>query len=61
MADRGTIPFETSDNMLRLAEEAGLGTRDLSRIEVVGSPIKDVVFDYAAMRKRDVIGRNAGV
>ena len=62
MADRGTIPFETSDNMLRLAEEAGLGTRDLSRIEVVGSPIKDVVFDYAAMRKRDVkIGRNAGI
>jgi uncharacterized protein (DUF362 family) len=61
MADRGTIPFEMSDNMLRLAEEAGLGTRDLSRIEVVGSPIKDVVFDYAAMRKRDVIGRNAGI
>jgi uncharacterized protein (DUF362 family) len=62
MADRGTIPFETSDNMLRLAEEAGLGTRDLSRIEVVGSPIKDVVFDYAAMRKRDVkIERNAGI
>ncbi len=51
MVDRGTHPFETSDNMLRLAEEAGLGTRDLNRIEVVGSRIKDAVFDYAAHRK----------
>jgi hypothetical protein len=36
MADRGTPPFETSnsDNMLRLAEDVGLGTRDLRRIEM---------------------------
>ena len=54
MANRGTPPFQTSDNMLRLAEEAGLGTRDLRRIEIVGSPIKDVVFNYAGMRKRDM-------
>lgn len=52
MADRGTHPFETSDNMLRLAEEAGLGTRDLSRIEVVGARVKDVVFNYAAQPRR---------
>jgi uncharacterized protein (DUF362 family) len=52
MADRGTHPFETSDNMLRLAEQAGLGTRDLSRIEVVGARVKDVVFNYAAQQKR---------
>jgi uncharacterized protein (DUF362 family) len=59
MADRGTAPFQTSDNMLRLAEEAGLGTRNLSRIEVVGSPIKDVVFDYPAEQKRNAkAGRN---
>ena len=51
MVDRGTHPFETSENMSRLAEEAGLGTRDLNRIEVVGSRIKDAVFDYAAHRK----------
>ncbi len=53
MADRGTPPFKTSnsDNMLRLAEDAGLGTRDLKRIEVVGTPIKEAVFDYAAIRK----------
>ncbi len=51
MADRGTHPFETSDNMLRLAEEAGLGTRDLNRIEVIGAQIKDVTFNFdAALR-----------
>ena len=46
MADRGTAPFETSDNMLRLAEHLGVGTRDLSRIEVAGPPIEKVRFDF---------------
>lgn len=46
MADRGSPPFQTSDNMLRLAEEAGLGTRDLRRIEVLGSRVQDVVYRY---------------
>ena len=46
MADRGTAPFEFCDSTLRLAEELGVGTRDLPRIEVVGSRIEDVVFDY---------------
>ncbi len=39
MADRGTAPFETSDSMLKLAEQLGIGTRDPSRIEVLGLPI----------------------
>jgi hypothetical protein len=39
MAEHGTPPFETSYSMLKLAEEAGIGTRDLSRIEVIGLPI----------------------
>lgn len=39
MADRGTPPFEHCDNTLRLAEEQGIGTRDLKRIEVLGLPI----------------------
>ena len=53
-ADRGTPPFKTSnsDNMLRLAEDVGLGTRDLKRIEVVGTPIKQALYDYAALRTR---------
>ena len=52
MADRGTPPFETCDSTLRLAEEAGIGTRDLKRIEVVGSRIEQVRFDFARIRKQ---------
>ena len=52
MADRGTPPFERCDSTLKLAEEAGLGTRDLQRIEVVGTPIAEAKFDFAAIRKQ---------
>ena len=45
-ADRGTAPFETCDNTLRLAEQLGVGTRDLSRIEVMGASIPKVRFNY---------------
>ena len=51
MADRGTPPFETCDNTLRLAEDAGLGTRDLKRIEVVGTPVVQARFDFASLRR----------
>lgn len=39
MAEHGTAPFEKCDNTLRLAEQAGIGTCDLKRIEVLGLPI----------------------
>jgi uncharacterized protein (DUF362 family) len=52
LADRGTPPFERCDSTLRLAEEAGVGTRDLSRIEVAGVAIADATFDFAGIRKR---------
>jgi uncharacterized protein (DUF362 family) len=51
MADRGTPPFERCDSTLRLAEDVGLGTRDLKRIEVIGTPIREAMFDWAALRK----------
>ena len=35
-----------SDNILLLGEAAGLGTADLSRIEVRGGRVKDLVFDF---------------
>jgi hypothetical protein len=38
--------------MLRLGEELGVGLRDLKRNEVVGVPIADVRFDFAAVRER---------
>lgn len=46
MADRGTAPFQDCDSTLRLAEELGVGTRDLKQIEVIGTPVKDVVFKF---------------
>jgi uncharacterized protein (DUF362 family) len=46
MADRGTPPFETCDSTLRLAEQLGVGTRDLSRIEVLGTPISEARFNF---------------
>ena len=51
MADRGTPPFEVCDSTLRLAEDVGLGTRDLGRIEVAGTPIEEARFDFAALRR----------
>jgi uncharacterized protein (DUF362 family) len=40
MADRGAAPFEKCDSTLKLAEQLGLGTRDLRKIEVRGLPIE---------------------
>lgn len=58
MADRGASPFTSCDNTLRLAEEAGIGTRDLKRIELVGTPIEKAKFDFSALpRRRPPIGR----
>jgi len=50
MADRGITPFETCDSTLRLAEDLGVGTRDLHRIEVLGVPIQQARFDFKAYR-----------
>ncbi len=59
MAVRGTPPFETADSTLALAEGVGIGTRDLRRIEVIGGPIREPAFDYAALRRarRSAAGR----
>jgi len=51
MAQRGTPPFEDCDSTLQLAEAAGVGTRDLRRIEVIGTPIAEAQFDFAGIRK----------
>ena len=48
MADRGTAPFEHCDSTLKLAEQLGLGTRDLKRIEVLGMPIAKARVDFRA-------------
>ncbi len=45
-AGRGTKPFLHGDNTMRLAEDAGIGTTDLKRIEVAGLSIKEALFDF---------------
>ncbi|HLJ51254.1 MAG TPA: DUF362 domain-containing protein [Bryobacteraceae bacterium] len=47
-ADKGKAPFTNCDNTLKLAEAMGLGSTDLSRIEVRGSRIADVQFKFSA-------------
>jgi uncharacterized protein (DUF362 family) len=49
MADRGSAPFEKCDSTLRLAEHVGVGTRDLSRIEVVGTPIAKAQYRFPTL------------
>lgn len=51
LADRGAIPFEDCDSTLRLAEGLGVGTHDLRRIEVLGTPISKALFDFKALRR----------
>lgn len=45
-ADRGAKPFLRGDNALKLCESVGVGSTDLSRIEVVGLSIKEALHDY---------------
>lgn len=45
-APRGTRPFERCDNMLLLAEQLGVGSADLKRIEVRGGRIEDFVYRF---------------
>ena len=49
MADRGAPPFENCDSTLRLAEHLGVGTRDLTRIEMVGTPIAKARYRFPTL------------
>lgn len=60
-AVRGTAPFQTADNHLLLAEQSGVGTADLSKIDVLGMSISQAKFPYptqAANRIARTIFRN---
>jgi len=46
MAERGAAPFEQCDSTLALAELHGVGTRDLSQIEIRGARLEDCVFAF---------------
>lgn len=45
-AARGTAPFRHCDNTLKLAEALGVGSADLGRIEVRGTPIAQVKVPF---------------
>jgi uncharacterized protein (DUF362 family) len=45
-APRGTKPFHTCDNHLLLAEQAGLGTADLSQIDLRGLALEKARYPY---------------
>jgi uncharacterized protein (DUF362 family) len=47
-ATRGTAPFQTCDNTLLLAEGHGVGTTDLSRIDVRGVSIEKALYRFDA-------------
>jgi uncharacterized protein (DUF362 family) len=47
-AVRGQAPFHHSDNTLRLAEDLGLGTTGLDRIDVRGLALKDALFRFSS-------------
>jgi uncharacterized protein (DUF362 family) len=59
-APKGTVPFERCDNKLLLAEQLGVGSGDPSRIEVVGHSIRDVTFDFRALREKRRLLRGNG-
>jgi uncharacterized protein (DUF362 family) len=45
-AGRGAAPFHRGDNTIALAAAAGLGTNDLSRIEVAGLSIREALHEF---------------
>jgi len=45
-ATRGVKPFERCDNHILLAEQAGLGTAELSRIDLRGTPLENARYPY---------------
>jgi len=48
LATRGTAPFQTCDNHLLLAQQAGVGTADLTKIDVLGMTIAQAKYPYPA-------------
>ncbi len=60
MATRGTPPFENADSIVALGEARGIGTRDLSRIEIAGISVREARFDFAGIRQQRLRKATAG-
>ncbi len=46
LAPRGTAPFASCDNQVLLASQSGIGTGDLSQIDVLGLSINQALYPY---------------
>jgi len=47
----GDETFQYADNMMLLAEAVGIGSADLTKIDVRGVPIKEAMFEYESFWK----------
>jgi uncharacterized protein (DUF362 family) len=45
---RGSVPFAKCDNTLLLAEQLGIGTADLKKIEVRGLKLESAIYPFAS-------------
>jgi uncharacterized protein (DUF362 family) len=50
----GDEAFQYADNMMLLAQAAGIGSADLTKIDVRGVPIKEAMFEYEAFWKNQM-------
>jgi uncharacterized protein (DUF362 family) len=47
--------FQYADNMMLLGESVGIGSADLSRIDVRGVPIQEAMYDFDAFWKNQIL------
>jgi hypothetical protein len=55
-ATRGTIPFRACDNTMLLAEEHGVGSADLERIDVRGLSLAEAKYPFGNAPAAGVAG-----
>jgi uncharacterized protein (DUF362 family) len=54
LAPRGTAPFASCDNHILLAQQSGVGTGDLTQIQVLGLTIQQALYPYPQSMLRPV-------
>ena len=60
LAEKGKTPFARCDSTLQFGEMLGVGIRDLSKNEILGVPISQVVFSYEAMLNKLLAEKKKG-
>jgi len=60
LAEKGKTPFARCDSTLAFGEQLGVGIRDLSKNEILGVPISQVVFSYEAMLNKLLAEKKKG-